>query len=353
MNFFKLKTKRRNVMKSIKAASEQQVNLPYAKMARNIEFVGFSVDDPNYWYWCVSPIYDADNKVHLFCSRWPIGGGMGYWFTKSEIVHFVSDNPENGFKFCEILLSNDNLPNQDMQLSPHNPGIRKVGDKYAMVYIVQDANSKKCNMKTGLIYSDSLYGPWKFGGVNGIVVESSANKNNWTYKSCTGTENPTIAKIGDLYYIFFKSGRGQNANMHYGYATSRNIEGPYTICDEPKMDNIDYIEDATSFEVNGEVFLLTTDNYGTNSGIFGAGILWKMDGGQFKLADAKIAYGVLSDYKDLPNETTYYDNDHSGKLERPGILMKNGKPEYLFGCTRANINGSGKSGCYIFKITDY
>lgn len=56
-------------------------------------------------------------------------------------------------------------------------------------------------------------------------------------------------------------------------AQSIKSEGPYEICNEPKMDNIDYIEDATCFTVDDEFYLLTTDNYGTNSGIYGAGIL--------------------------------------------------------------------------------
>lgn len=348
--FFKKLKMKNGVFDSIKDASGERVNLPFADMATNLEYIGFSVDDPNYWYWCVSPIYDSEGKVHLFCSRWPIGGGMGLWFTKSEIVHFISDNPEKGYKFYEKVLSNENLPDKNSQLSPHNPGIQKVGDKYALIYIVQDKKSEKCNMKTGLMYSDSLYGPWKFAGNNGIVVSSSNDEKHWTYNSCTGTENPTIAKIEELYYIFFKAGKGQNSLMHYGYATSKNIEGPYTMCDEPKMDNIDYVEDATCFIENDEVFLLTTDNFGKNSGIFGAGILWKMKDKKFKLADAKIGYGVLSDYTLIPKKATFYDRDRSGKLERPGILMKDGKPQYLFGCTRTNINGSKKSGCYIFKI---
>lgn len=146
------------------------------------------------------------------------------------------------------------------------------------------------------------------------------------------------------------SDKGQNKHMHYGYATSKNIEGPYTMCDEPKMDNIHYIEDATAFQQNGKTYLLTTDNFGKNSGLFGAGILWEMKDGYFKRENAKIGFGVLSDYTELPNGTTFYDNDRSTKLERPGILVKNGRPEYLYGCTRADVLGSGKSQCYVFKI---
>ena len=72
----------------------------------------------------------------------------------------------------------------------------------------------------------------------------------------------------------------------------------------------------------------------------------------FKRENAKIGFGVLSDYINLPKSTTFYDNDRSTKLERPGVLMKNGKPEYFYGCTRADIYASGKSQCYVFKINE-
>lgn len=175
-------------------------------------------------------------------------------------------------------------------------------------------------MKTGLMLSKSLNGPWHFANEDGVVVAESHDQHHWTYHSKTGTENPAMAKIGDTFYIFFKAGRAQNKTMHYGYATSKTIEGPYTMCNEPKMDNIHYIEDATAFQQSGKTYLLTTDNFGKNTGIFGAGILWEMK------------------------------NERSSKLERPGILMKNGIPEYFYGCTRADVNGSGKSQCYVFKI---
>lgn len=205
-------------------------------------------------------------------------------------------------------------------------------------------------MKTGLMLSKSLNGPWHFANEDGVVVAESHDQHHWTYHSKTGTENPAMAKIGDTFYIFFKAGRAQNKTMHYGYATSKTIEGPYTMCNEPKMDNIHYIEDATAFQQSGKTYLLTTDNFGKNTGIFGTGILWEMKNGRFKRENAKIGFGVLSDYFNLLKSTTFYENERSSKLERPGILMKNGIPEYFYGCTRADVNGSGKSQCYVFKI---
>lgn len=348
-----LKLFRKSKSAPLKSAVGKNVKLPFSDLALNLEYKGISVTDADYWYWCVSPIYDEENRVHLFCSRWPkTDKGMALWFTHSEIVHFVGNSPEGPFEYIETVLSNENLPCSEWQASPHNPQIYKFGDTYALIYIIQDKRVKSGGMKTGLMLSASLYGPWRFAGKDGVVVKESTDKNHWTYNSKTGAENPAMTKIDDTYYIFFKAGKGQNKHMHYGYATSKNIDGPYVMCDEPKMDNIHYVEDATAFQQEGKVYLLTTDNFGKNSGIFGAGILWEMRNGYFKRENAKIGFGVLSDYTDLPKCTTFYDNEHSTKLERPGVLMKNGKPEYLYGCTRADVLGSGKSQCYVLKINN-
>ena len=55
------------------------------------------------------------------------------------------------------------------------------------------------------------------------------------------------------------------------------LEGPYKLGDAPCTDNIDYIEDATVFEWNNKICLLTNDNFGTHTGVGGRGILWQSD----------------------------------------------------------------------------
>jgi len=343
------------MLKELNSAYGKELKLPYSLLALSLTYEGITVDDPEHWYWCVSPILDQEGKTHLFCSRWPAEDRMDGWFNKSEIVHFIGDTPTGPFEYLETVLCNENLPDKTWQLSPHNPQIYQFGEDYALIYIVQDTRMppKKLSMKTGLMYSKSINGPWKFAGNDGIVVQQvTDDESHWTYFSHLGTDNPAMTKIEDTYYIFFKSGQQANDTMHYGYATSKKLEGPYRMCDKPKMDNIHYIEDATCFQVNGNVYLLTTDNFGVNSGIFGAGILWKMKDGEFKLSDAQIGFGVLSDYAKIPECTTFYDNKTSGKFERPGVLMINEKPAYFYGCTRTNILGTGKNGCYVLKICE-
>ena len=104
--------------------------------------------------------------------------------------------------------------------------------------------------------------------------------------------------------------------------------------------------------------MLTTDNFGKNTGIFGNLILWESkDGLQFKLKDAQIAMGTLFDYwgteneqKELLKTPNLFIRSTSGKMERPAILQVNGKPAYLYAVGDVNLEGGSVSKSYVFKI---
>ena len=338
----------------LNSGKDKELNLPYSPMALGLEYKGVTITDPAHWYWCVSPIEDTQGPVHLYCSRWPLGGGLEYWRTRCEIAHFVGDSPEGPFAFADVVLDNARLPEPEWQVSPHNPHIAKLDGTYVLTYIVQDIRQERgYGTSIGQMTAPSPDGPWSFVSDNGIVLRPSENPKDWYYRGVTGVDNPAFMKYNEKYWLFFKSGMAHDGSMHYGYAVSDSLGEPYVVCGEPKMDNISYVEDAACLEYGGGAYLLTTDNFGRNSGIFGAGILWRMEDGFFSLKNARIAYGVLSDYTALSGETTYVSDDHSGKLERPGILMQNGKPAYLYGCTRASVCGTGKSESYIFKIHEF
>ena len=94
--------------------------------------------------------------------------------------------------------------------------------------------------------------------------------------------------------------------------------------------------------------MLTTDNLGGNTGVYGDLILWEStDGLQFKLADAKIAMGNIFDYwkgneqdrKRLFDNQKLFIRDYSGKLERPADFCINGKLSYYYSGADVNISG--------------
>ena len=112
------------------------------------------------------------------------------------------------------------------------------------------------------------------------------------------------------------------------------------------------IEDASVFEWNGKICLLTTDNRGHVSGIAGILILWvSEDGINFRKDWIQLGMRRFPDY--LP------DYDHGKvkrvyggmpKAERPKVLIMNGKPAYLYVSSGWIYDGSPHCVNHVFKI---
>ena len=84
----------------------------------------------------------------------------------------------------------------------------------------------------------------------------------------------------------------------------------------------------------------------------GGGTLWKSkDGIRFKLEDATVGYELLSTYYkkyDPAKVIKIYGGD--SKLERPKILMIDGKPAYLYGPSGWNFFGKDRTVGHVLKI---
>jgi hypothetical protein len=340
-------------------AKSKQTKVPYSKMALTAKYVGVAIADTNWFNWCVSPIEGQDGKVHIFGSRWPAKDGMEGWTgPNAEIAHFVSDRPEGPFKYVATIMKSSMFPDPRTMWGPHNPRLEHVDGKYILLYICQNP-SKETRQRIGMMIADKLDGPWKFAGdKGGIIIQNSTDPHHWTYNGAIGADNPAFMKIGKKYYVYFKSGTPGMMEAKYGYAVSDHLEGPYTLSDHPITDNVSYLEDAQAFKWRDKYFLLTTDNLGGNTGVYGDIILWTSKTGlDFKLADSKIAMGNILDYwgteadhKKLLATPGLFIRDGSGKLERPAILLLKGKPAYFYSTADVNVNGGKVSQSYIFKI---
>lgn len=342
--------KTNNQNRLLPSAAQYTPKLPYSDLALNLEYIGPALSDPDYFYWCISPIDDKEGKTHLFVSRWKakhdFGDGMNGWKNICEIAHCIGDSPEGPFRVVDIPLNNANMPAG--QFAPHNIRVKEIDGKYCLIYITQGGPLQK-DQKICLATSDSLYGPWLLQGENkdGVVVK--ATDDDWTANSLLGTDNPDIIKIKDKYFIYFKAGI-DFPSTHYGYAVSERLESGYVKCDQPITDNISYIEDVNAFEMDGKIYLLTTDNFGDNSGIRGAGLLWESaDGISFKLADAKIGFGLLSDYTQIP---PYATKPYIGepKFERPAVLLRDGKPAYFYAASGLNVEGNDATQNFVLRV---
>lgn len=324
---------------TLDSAVGKNVRLPFNNMTLDMEYAGVALQDPHYYYWCISPI-EKDGVTHLFTVRWPVSVGMGGWKTSGELVHFVSDDPEGPFTQQGSPILTNEMLHQD-QVSIHNTRIIEVDGGYSLVYIVQVPGNRQ---EIGMLRSNSLDGPWEMVGDNGIVL--THQENTWTYNGFRGVTNPELLKIGDKYYIYFKA--VQNGVSKYGYAVSDHLEGPYSISPNPITNNTSSIEDADAFEWNGKYYLLTTDNHGSVSGVLGYGILWESTDGE-NFVRKQVGFGLLSDYMTIPSgATTPYGSTR--KFERPALLFRDGEPAYFYGGNGTNIKGEGGTCSYVMRI---
>ncbi len=344
--------------KDLPTARGKATKIPYAHMALSARLIGTAIADSNWYNWCVSPIEGKDGKIHIFGSRWPANEGMDGWTGENaKIAHFVGDKPEGPFTYVNTILKTAMFPDPKTMSGPHNPRIEYVDGKYILLYICQNQTGNT-SMRSGMMIADNIEGPWRFAGNNGIIAERSNDPNHWTYKAAIGADNPAFLKIGKKYYYYFKCGTPEHMKAKYGYAVADNLEGPYTMCNAPITDNVSYLEDAQAFAYKNKYYLITTDNLGGNTGIYGNIILWESATGlSFKLANAKIAMGNMFDYwgseqdhKKLLATKGLFIRDQTAKLERPAILFQNGKPAYFYSTADVNIHGGKVSKSYVFKI---
>ena len=417
---YRVATKNGPVINNVLPSSaDRELKMPFSDMALSMEYKGIVLTDPNYYYWCISPIEGDDGKIHLFTCRWAVPnyytwdeykrgtepgkwttpqGYMGGWKNICEVAHFIGESPEGPWTYVDTPISNNTINNKGGilanrgQVAPHNVRVKKIDDTYCLVYITQKGNwlwnsqynemytslsGGQREQRTCLATAPTLYGPWTLQGDNGdgVVVQAEPpGAGHWTSNSILGCDNPDIIKIDGKYRIYFKAGRGQNASMKYGYAESNELTKGYVKNDTPSTDNVDYIEDATLFEWNGKIYMLTTDNFGANSSVlkgndrnnnrYEVGILWESQdrGNTFKLADAKIGFGFLHDYVAVPPLEFNYNNVDSKlpvsvpgygispKFERPAVLMQSGRPTYFYAAVPLNISGYNATQNVVMKI---
>ena len=330
--------------------------------ANKWEFIGTAVEEPGYTIWGTSPIWGNDGKVHLFVARWPCNLRVDPgWRTHSEIAHYVGDSPEGPFVFSDVAVKGDiesdkatlnNHITKELELTkayaPHNPAIHKADSLYALFYIANNGiNEHPSNQYICLSVSESLYGPWRKVGGDGVILRTPKNKDYWNHKARNGVNNPAFLKHpSGGYFLYFKS---EKAKM--GLAISENLEGPYVQMPFPVTANDSNIEDGYAFIYNGKFALLTTDNHGMIEP--GGGILWTSEDG-IHFNDYEKGFHRINQYTNIDMEkvAVHYGAKNSiyAKFERPQVLLKDGSPNYIYAPSGINIYGKGCTVSYILKF---
>lgn len=314
--------------------------------AEGWEYVGVAVEEEGYTIWGNSPIIDDAGNIHLFVARWPseLGVDPG-WRSHSEIAHYIAENPEGPFMFSDVALRGTGKQTWD-KFGAHNPAIHKIGEKYYLFYI-GNTNPERplhpANQCIGLAVSESLNGPWNRVGNDGLILAPPNNPKYWNYKALNGVNNPAFLQHPNGgFFLYFKSEGGR-----MGVAIAENSEGPYVQLPFPVTQNNQAVEDGYAFVLNGKIWLLTTDNHGLIEK--GGGILWKSEDG-IHFTQKEQGFLPLPEY--VPHLNLKKAKRIYGgmiKLERPQVLLLEGKPAYLYAPSGYNIYGGESTVSYVLK----
>lgn len=295
--------------------------------------VGRILETEGYYVWGGSPIYGEDGRVHLFYSRWPEEYGMGGWIHQSEIAHAVADHQEAPFRYLETILSPRGEGYWD-GTTCHNPHIKKVDGRYALFYM-GNSNRKTDTKRIGLALSDSLEGPWERPD---SPLLDAGTPGAWD-DHCT--TNPSFVRHPNgQYWLYYKSWNTfeyENytdpkirGNRKYGLAIADRLEGPYVkyegnpVLDYSDRGNNTQAEDGFVWQEGGQFHLLLRDmgffnhQYGLH--------LTSPDG--LHWSEPEIAYYDTDHYFGQPPKPKHLSK--YGRFERPQILFKDGRPDYLF-----------------------
>lgn len=333
------------------------------------EFVGVAISEPGYHVWGTTPIFGDDGKVHLFCARWPRATKVDPgWRTHSEIAHYTGQSPEGPFTFSDVVIKGAGSGNWDSkapanpsvhkinawdEFAPHNPAIHKINNLYALFYIANNGiESHPSNQRIGLLLSESLYGPWRKAGENGMVLAPPGDSTFYNFRAGNGVNNPAFLQKNGKYFLYFKSNdtrTNSDWKPKMGLAIAENIEGPYIQLPNPVTANESVIEDGYAFMYKGKVALLTTDNHGMIEE--GGGILWISDDG-IRFEQFEKGMHRISDYTkvDFKKATVHYGPKKYAKPERPQVLVIDGKPKYLYVASGTNIYGGDCTVSYVLKF---
>ena len=323
---------------------------PVSDFAKRLQPIGRILELEGSYVWCNAPIDGPDGKVHVFFSRWPADKRMGGWINCCEIAHATADAPEGPYTVVGTVLAPRGAGYWDATTC-HNPHIQKVGDRYALFYM-GNSNGKTDTKRIGLATADSLYGPWKRS--DAPLLEVGAN-GAWD-DHCT--TNPSfIQHSNGQYWLYYKSWNTADyvngkppirGNRKYGLAIADKLEGPYA--KHPRNPLIDFsqrgenrqCEDAYIWHEDGRFHVILRD-----MGIYGhdVGLLMSSEDG-LAWSEPKIAYHPVKAYVEQPPAPAHLTK--YGRFERPQLLMRNGRPAYLFTTTQGGKFETASG--FVFKI---
>lgn len=321
--------------------------------------VGGGLEMEDYWVWGSSVIKGEDGKYHMYASRWPkyLKFHPG-WMIASEIVHAVADTPEGPYEFKNVALGARGAQYWDGR-SCHNPKIVKHKDTYILYYMgsthpfeeMTEENadqltlsSKWCiagrwGKRIGMATSKSLNGPWK--RLDAPILDVKPDS---FYSFLTSNPSPLIRDDGSVVLLFkgrsYREDGLTQTHQFIGVATAPSYQGPYTVVgDDPifSAEKFGEVEDPHLWSDDNGFHMVAKDMTGNiiGDGNHHGGILaHSNDGIHWELDESPLAY----------TRTVRWDNGQTikqGQLERPFVLVEDGKPTHIFFATMDGPGGFG------------
>jgi hypothetical protein len=275
---------------------------------------------------------------------------MGGWINSSEIAHAVADAPEGPYAVRGTVLA-PRGPGFWDATTCHNPHIKKVGSRYALFHM-GNSNGQTDTKRIGLALADSLEGPWQRSDA---PLLQPGPPGAWD-DHCT-TNPSLIQHPNGQFWLYYKSwntaeyDHGQppiRGNRKYGLATADLLQGPYRR--HPRNPLIDFsgrgqnrqCEDAFVWLQDGKFRIIARD-----MGVFNqeVGLIMESEDG-LAWSEPLIAYLPVRAYVEqppAPKHLTKY-----GRFERPQLLLRDGRPAYLFTTTQGGKYETASP--FLFKI---
>ena len=281
----------------------------------------------SFMIWCGSAVKGDDNKYYLFYSRWPRKLGHLAWATHSEVAVAVADHPTGPYAHVKVVLPKRDKKFWDADVT-HNPTVHKFGKTYYMYYMGNYGNGEwwdhRNHQRIGLATSKSPLGPWK--RVQEPLVDTTTNGFDHVIAS-----NPSVMKRLDGKYQMIYKGVSKGPMpfggvVTHGAALADKPEGPFV-----KTPYKIFIKDTVKFAAedpyiwaqDGKYWAIVKDMKGvfTNAGTSLA-LFESADGFDWKLSRHALVSTTVIPWKSGSKKVE--------KLERPQLLIEDGKPTVLF-----------------------
>ncbi|MGC9320589.1 MAG: glycoside hydrolase family protein [Armatimonadota bacterium] len=286
-----------------------------SEFARRLRPIGRILQLPDWHVWGSTAIDGPDGTAHLFSSRWPRETGHRGWSTNSEIVHSVGESAEGPFEVTDVALRGRGGDRWDAQMV-HNPTVHQFGGRYYLVHI-GNRDGRPFTQQIGVAVADSLDGPWeRFDR----PILGPGMHGAWDWLMAT---NPALVRHPDgQFWLYYKAWDFSDGKRKIGLAVADDPLGPY----EKHPDNplIDYsdagkqIEDPYVWIQDGLFHMLMADD---NEGVVkkhGGALVTSEDG--IHWSEPVLGYDTTDVYFDEPVR----------RLERPQVLLRDGRPAYLY-----------------------